>query len=125
MTPHNYERYVYQKEITEQLKNSITDTSFLTKPEEENLIKFRHHKRQGSYIIIRRNNIAKSISITDDEISDYYNQNKKTFFSPEQAVFNYLDVNKNDIINNIKTNNDLIKSIYQKNSKDGIYDTAT
>ena len=125
MTPQNYERYVYQKEITEQLKNSITDTSFLTKPEEENLIKFRHHKRQGSYIIIRRNNIAKSISITDDEISDYYNQNKKTFFSPEQAIFNYLDVNKNDIINNIKTNNDLIKSIYQKNSKDGIYDTAT
>ena len=124
MTPQNYEKYIYQKEITEQLKNSITDTSFLTKPEEENLIKFRYHKRQGSYFIIRRNNIAKSISITDDEISDYYNQNKKTFFSPEQAVFNYLDVNKNDIINNIKTNNDLIESIYQTNSKDGIYNTA-
>ena len=44
MTPQNYERYVYQKEITEQLKNSITDTSFLTKPEEGNLIKFRYHK---------------------------------------------------------------------------------
>jgi len=124
MTPQNYEKYIYQKEITEQLKNSITDTSFLTKSEEENLIKFRYHKRQGSYFIIRRNNIAKSISITDDEISDYYDQNKKTFFSPEQAVFNYLDVNKNDIINNIKTNNDLIESIYQKNSKDGIYNTA-
>ena len=54
MTPQNYERYVYQKEITEQLKNSITDTSFLTKPEEGNLIKFRYHKRQGSYFIIRR-----------------------------------------------------------------------
>jgi len=121
MTPQNYERYVYQKEITEQLKNSITDTSFLTKPEEGNLIKFRHHKRQGSYFIIRRNDIAKSISITDDEISDYYDQNKDTFFSPEKAVFNYLDINKNDIIKGIKTNGELIKSIYKKNSKDGIY----
>ena len=121
MTPQNYERYIYQKEITEQLKNSITDTSFLTKSEEMSLIKFRHHKRQGGYFIIRRNDIAKSISITDDEISDYYDQNKDTFFSPEKAVFNYLDINKNDIIKGIKTNDELIKSIYQKNSKDGIY----
>lgn len=123
MTPQNYERYIYQKEITAQLKNSITDTSFLTKPEEENLIKFRHHKRQGSYFIIKRNDIAKSIVIKDDEISDYYDQNKETFFSPEKAVFNYLDINKNDIINNIKTNSDLIQNIYQKNSEDGIYNT--
>jgi peptidyl-prolyl cis-trans isomerase D len=121
MTPQNYERYIYQKEITEQLKNSITDTSFLTKSEEKNLIKFRHHKRQGSYFIIRRNDIAKSISITDDEISNYYDQNKGTFFSPEKAVFNYLDINKNDIIKGIKINDELIKNIYQKNSKDGIY----
>ncbi len=123
MTPQNYERYIYQKEITEQLKNSITDTSFLTKPEEGNLIKFRHHKRQGSYFIVRRNNITKSISISDDEISDYYDQNKDTFFSPEKAVFNYLDINKNDIIKDVKTNGELIKSIYQKNSKDGMYNT--
>ena len=61
MDQQTYERYIYQKGITEQLQNSITETSFLTKEEKINLIQFRYHKRIGSYLILPYLDVKKTI----------------------------------------------------------------
>ena len=52
MTPQSYEGYIFQKGISDQLKNSITSTSIITTQEKTDLIKFRHHTRNVNYKII-------------------------------------------------------------------------
>ena len=121
MTPKNYERYVYQKGITEQLKKSITDTAILTKTEKDSLVKSRYHVRTIDYLILNYKDIKTSIKIPQDEILKYYKSNKKDYMTSKSASFNYLDINKHKIINEIEINDNEIKNIYNEKLESGEY----
>jgi len=121
MDQKTYERYIYQKGITEQLQNSITKTSFLTREEKTNLIQFRYHKRIGSYLILPYLEVKKTIKINEDELKEYYSNNKDSFNSEAEAIFNYIDVDKNSIISNVEINDQIISDIYQTNKNNGDY----
>ena len=123
MTPQSYEGYIYQKGISEQLKNAITDTSIITIQEKEDLVKFRHHTRKVSYKINNFDTVKKSISIDDNEIRDYYKQNKSSYMSEGFAKYRYIDVDKRDIIANISLTEEIISTIYNRNLANGDYDT--
>ena len=121
MTAQSYEGYVYQKGITEQLKNAITDTSIITSQERIDLIKFRHHSRNVSYKIIKFDDIKKSISIKDNDTKDYYEKNKSSYMSAAFARYEYIDIDKNEIIKNIPITDEIIRNIYKSNLENGDY----
>ena len=121
MTPTNYERYVYQKGITEQLRNSITDTVILTNAEKIDLAKSRYHSRTINYLILNYNDVKKSIQISNEKALNYYKSNKKDYMTSKLASFYYLDIDKNKIINEMIIDGDEIKKIYEKRLKNGEY----
>ncbi len=121
MTPQSYEGYIYQKGISDQLKNAITSTSIITTQEKTDLIKFRHHTRNVNYKIIDFENVKKSITISDDVIRDYYDKNRSSFMSDAFAKYQYINVDKNDIIKAIPISDDIIINIYNNNLVNGDY----
>lgn len=121
MNANSYERYIYQKGITEQLRNSITNTAFLTKNEKNNLIKFRHHKRDISYIIFDYNDIKEKIVLKEQDLREEYENNLDLYRSPAYAKYLYLDINKNDLVKNIKVTEEQAMKIYSLNLEEGIY----
>ena len=125
MTPKNYERYVYQKGITEQLKKSITDTAILTNTEKDDLLKSRYHERIIGYLTLNYDDIKTSIKIPKEKIEHYYKSNKKNYMTSRSASFSYLDINKNEIINKVKIDDDKIKNIYSERLTEGEYTEPT
>jgi len=121
MSSKEYENYIYRTGISNQLKQAVTDTSFLTKSETIDLKKFRNHIRIGEYILLKFNDIKKNIVISETDIKNYYQENKDSFLSQKKGVFRYLDINKHDIIKAIPINDELIEEIYNKNLSLGIY----
>tara|TARA_B110000444_G_scaffold259938_1_gene305277 strand:- start:399 stop:2222 length:1824 start_codon:yes stop_codon:yes gene_type:complete len=121
MNPNSYERYVYQKGITGQLQNSITNTAFLTKNEKNDLIKFRHHKRDISYMIFDYNDIKKDIVLNEKELKEEYQNHLEVYRSPASARYLYLDIDKNDLVKNIKVTDEQAMKIYNLNLEEGVY----
>ena len=121
MSPQAYEGYVYQKGISEQLKNAITSTTFITTQEKNDLIKFRHHTRVVNYKIIKFDDITKSLSISEEDLKAYYDENKTSYMSPALAKYEYIDVDKNDIIKDVSVTEETIKNIYRRNLDEGEY----
>ncbi len=121
MNTSSYERYIYQKGITGQLQDSITNTAFLTKTEKSDLIKFRHHKRNVSYLIHDYNEIKDDIKLSEQDLRDEYNNNLDIYRSPVYAKYLYLDIDKNDLIKNIKITDVQAKRIYDSNLDEGLY----
>ncbi len=121
MNPNSYERYIYQKGITGQLQDSITNTAFLTKSEKNDLIKFRHHKRDISYIIFDYNDIKDGINLTDQQLKAEYENNLDLYRSPAYAKYLYMDIDKNNIIKNINITDQQVKKIYDLNVEEGLY----
>ena len=121
MNANSYERYIYQKGITGQLRNSITNTSFLTKNEKSDLIKFRHHRRDVSYMIIDYNDIKEDIELKEEDLQDEYENNLETYRSPAYAKYLYLDIDKNNLIKNIEVTDEQAMKIYKLNLDEGMY----
>ena len=121
MNPKTYERYIFQKGITQQIKNAITETVVLTEVEKQELIKFKNHIRDISYTIINYNDVKKSIRLTDQDLNNHYINNKENYKSTAFARFKYIDIDKNDLIKNIKINDELVNSLYERYREDGLY----
>ena len=121
MKPKDYELYVYQKGISQQLKSVITDTSFLTLQEKEDLANFRYHERKGDYVLIPFNQIKSKVNIPDNELQNYFNKNTNDFMTETKATFDYIDVDKFDLISSITTNKKILKEIYNEKLNNGEY----
>ncbi|MED5502120.1 MAG: SurA N-terminal domain-containing protein [Pseudomonadota bacterium] len=114
MAPKDYERYIFQKGISDQLRFAITDTSFLTQQEQEDLASFRFHKRKGSYILIPYKSIKKKTNVTEKEAFDYFQENSDAFMTEDKAVFKYIDIDKFDLIKSISINETILREIYDE-----------
>lgn len=121
VTPEIYESYVYQKGISEQLKQSITDTSILTKNEILDLTSNRFQERVINFKILSRSQVESNLTISEDNLFDYYNSNKDNFREPEYAFFRFIEISKDNIYKNITITENELKTEYDNRLKDGIY----
>ena len=121
VTPEIYESYVYQKGISEQMKQSITDTSFLTKNEIIDLASNRFQERVINYKILSKSKIMSNLVISNEDLLDYYTSNKKDFRDPEHATFKFIEISKERISDTIDIPNSQIKDEYDNRLKDGMY----
>ena len=121
VTPEIYESYVYQKGISEQLKQSITDTSILTKNEILDLTSNRFQERVINFKILSRSKVENNITISEDNLLGYYDSNKDNFREPEHAFFKFIEISKDNISKNITITENEIKTEYDNRLRDGMY----
>ena len=124
VTPEIYESYVYQKGISEQLKQSITDTSILTKNEILDLTSNRFQERVINFKILSRSEVESNLTISEDNLFDYYNSNKDNFREPEYAFFRFIEISKDNIYKNTTITKNELKTEYDNRLKDGMYGGA-
>ena len=75
------------------------------------LIKFNINEYQLS------NNENLDISLNNQKIIDYFNQNINSYMDPEKRDISYILIDKNDYIDQFKPSNSQIENYYNKNKK--------
>ncbi len=121
MNPDVYEQYIYQKGIRDQLREAITNTSFLSTIDKKININANYHKKTGKIYILNKNIVNTDVQISLDEINEYYQNNKSDFMSNPEAEFSYIRLNKKNIISSIQVTEEEIKTRYKENLKKGLY----
>ena len=121
MNPDVYEQYIYQKGIRDQLREAITNSSFLSTIDKKININANYHKKTGKIYILNKNMINTDVQISLDEINEYYQNNKNDFMSNPEAEFSYIRLNKKNIISSIQVTEEEIKTRYKENLKTGLY----
>jgi peptidyl-prolyl cis-trans isomerase D len=121
MNPVVYEQYVYQKGIRDQMRKAITDTSLLSVYDKKINIAANYHQKSGRLVEIKTNLIEDQINITLNQINDYYQKNRESFLSDDEAEFEYIRLNKSDFIKSAKIEENELINIYEKNLSSGIY----
>jgi len=77
--------------------------------------KSRNQTRYVDLLIIDKKNIKKIDKITDDEILQYYDINKKNFVNDERRIISYLAINTDKISQQIIINNEQALQFYKNN----------
>ncbi len=123
MNPDVYEQYIYQKGIRDQLRKTITSSSFMSTIDKKIGINANYHKKIGKIYILDSKSINTNTQISLDDINNYYENNKNDFISNPKAEFAYLRLNKKSIISSIKVPEDEIVKKYKENLQLGLYST--
>jgi len=121
MNPAVYEQYVYQKGIRDQMRKAITDTSLLSVYDKKINVAANYHQKSGRLVEIKKNLIEDQVNITLNQINDYYQKNRESFLSDDEAEFEYIRLNKSDFIKLAKIEENELINTYEKNLSSGIY----
>jgi len=121
MNPVVYEQYVYQRGIRDQMRKAITDTSLLSVYDKKINVAANYHQKSGRLVEIKKDLIEEQINITLNQINDYYEKNRESFLSDDEAEFEYIRLNKSDFIKFTKIEESELVRVYEKNLSSGVY----
>lgn len=101
---------------TQQLISAVASTDFMLKDETSKLVELVAQKRDIRQAIIDVNALAAKQAVTDDEVSQYYQQHRNEFMAPEQFRVSYIKMDAAALQENISEAD--IQSWYEQHKAD-------
>ena len=114
-SPEHYEAELAKGSAQDQLRNGIRESAFSLKSDINELERLSSQQRDIGYLRVDRAKVASSISVSDEEIEQYYTANKTAFMTEEQVQVAYLELNLKDMAKQQQVTDEEIKSFYQEN----------
>ncbi|MCK3658508.1 peptidylprolyl isomerase [Pasteurellaceae bacterium Pebbles2] len=115
MTSDMYAQYMREALRLEQLQSGLAETSFLTPASQNELANLFFQQR---YVRLAKlplaNELAKQ-TVTEQEVSDYYNANKSAFIVPELVKVQYIDLTRAAAEKTVNVTDTEIQQYYQDN----------
>ena len=114
-SPEHYEAELAKGSAQDQLRSGIRDSAFSLKSDITELERLSSQQRDIGYLRVDRAKVASSVSVSDEEIAQYYEANKSAFMTEEQVQVAYLELNLKDIAKQQQVTDEEIKTFYQEN----------
>ncbi len=115
MPPAVFEQQVKLDMMSEQLQAAISESSFTTEKELENIVRLKKQSRNFSYALVSLNSIKEKTEVTSEEIENYYEQNKTSFKRPKQVKVDYLKLTFDKVMEQIKLSDDDLENYFTNN----------
>jgi peptidyl-prolyl cis-trans isomerase D len=68
-----------------------------------------------NYLRVDHRPLMEKVSVTDQEIQDYYQSNREAFVQPEQVVISYVRLSQGQIAESLEVEEQALKTYYQNN----------
>ncbi|MBV7405365.1 peptidylprolyl isomerase [Enterobacter sp. ENT03] len=101
MTADQYAQALRNQMVSQQLINAIAGTDFMLKGETDELATLVAQQRVVREATIDVNALAAKQTVTEQEITSYYEQNKNNFMSPEQFRVSYIKLDAANMQQNV------------------------
>ena len=107
-----YRDSLEQRMMMSQLANAFSNSNFVTEEEFESFAKLSTQTRDFRYISVTMGTRTLGVSIADDEISTYYEDNKDQFTEEESVIVEYVLLDKTSITEELNVDeSDLLEPV--------------
>ncbi|GGI96409.1 SurA N-terminal domain-containing protein [Halopseudomonas pertucinogena] len=103
---------VRQELMLAQLRNAYEATSFATPREQLQLA--RLEKQSRDFAVIELDLDADAVTVTDEQVEQYYTANQADFMSPEQVVLETLTLSRSDFFDDGEVDEAALESLYHR-----------
>ena len=111
----NYRNSIATQLLLGQFSDGINSSAFVSDEEVKRVIQLIKQKRDISYSIVKAENFLDKISVTDEEITNYYQNFQDQFKNPEQIKLAYIEISRQDLAKNVQVTDEKINKYYQDN----------
>nr|WP_297349730.1 SurA N-terminal domain-containing protein [uncultured Glaciecola sp.] len=114
-TPASFRDYLRKQMTTEQLSNVINGTSFSLDDEVSAVLRLQQQTRTARTLEVSAADFASDVTVTDEEVSQYYESNLSDFDTQEQVKLSYVTLSVADLMANESVSEEDVLANYQEN----------
>ena len=114
MTPTRFEWDVRRVLLTDQLREGVLRSTFLTDYDQQQRTLLEEQQRFLSYLIIPANRFNDSVTIPDAEVKTYYNEHMTQYMTAEKVSIEYVELSQANLISTESISEETLKQLYQE-----------
>ena len=98
-----------------QLSQALVISEFNLPYQEKMLSALQNQKRDIRYAVIGAEQFKAETTVSDEEVSSFYQENQQRFENPEQVKVDYIALDVNDLAKGIEVSDEDVAGYYQEN----------
>ncbi len=106
-----WENELREQDKLNQFENTVAASSFIPKAELQRFQSISEQTRDFKYALVSVQ--TDNVSVSDDEIEKYFEENKQFYQTPEQIKFSYIELKEQDIADSTNVSDEDAKQIYE------------
>ncbi|MEI7344966.1 peptidylprolyl isomerase [Dickeya chrysanthemi] len=118
LTSDAYAQFLRKQLLTQQLIRGLGNTDFVLQQELDNLVAIAAQDRTVRTATIDLGARAKSQTVSDEEVKNFYDQNKARYLAPEQFKVSYIMLDAASIMDKTKVDGNDIAAYYEQHKSE-------
>lgn len=114
MSPAQFEVMLRRDLIVGQLQDGVTQSSFAGAKEAQIVKRIQDQTRDISFIEFKQDGYASEVSLSDEEVQQYYEQHKSNYMHPEKVSISYVELKADDISVDVPVDEEALRRQYDE-----------
>ncbi len=116
-TPAGYEIAQSKALNREQVKRNLSGSAFMSSTQTEQLNDLASQQREVSYLALNTENYIDQVSVSQSQISDYFNDNRSSFIEGRKVKVDFVELTLDAMEEPESPTSDELKSLYDDNAE--------
>jgi peptidyl-prolyl cis-trans isomerase D len=114
LTEARFESQLQGDLLLEQLQKGVLDSAFTVPYELERRYALEKQQREVDYVLIAANDFAPSVTVTDEQIQKFYEQNSNDFLLPETVDLQYIELTREQAESKVDVSEQALKDYFEQ-----------
>ncbi len=113
-TPASFKVLLRDDLLVNQLRSGVASTAFVTNNDLKSIVALSRQTRDFTWIKLPLAGLPETMKVSEDEMKQYYDENKASFKTDEQVSVEYIEIKVSDFADQVIVGDDEIKQQYQQ-----------
>lgn len=109
----DYEQQLRRSNTVQQVISGFSESAFVTEQDIQSTLRLLQQRRDAQYVTVNGARFADSVTITQREIEQEYEQNKQTYRTDERVRVEYIELSVEALAQNIEPTEDELRRQYE------------
>ena len=101
----------------EQIKRNLSGSAFMSSTQTKQLNDLASQEREVSYLALNTENYKDEVSVSQSQISDYFNENRSSFVDGRKVKVDFVELTLDSMEEPESPSNDDLKNLYDDNAE--------
>lgn len=115
--PAQFEADVRTDLSQQQLRGAVIETAFLPKAAVEQYDALRNQQREVEILTLKAADFQSQAQVSDEQVAQYYEQNKASFMTDEKVQLAYLELNRDQMATAVNIEESTLKAWFEDNAE--------
>lgn len=116
LTAAKFESGIRSDMVTQQARDGIAKLAFAPKAIAEKALQFAFQQREVSTVDVKAVDYIKQVTVTPEQVKQYYEQHKDKFKAPEQVKLEFALLSAAGLMNQVSVSDQEVKEFYDANA---------